>query len=115
MKSTFVLAIVALGAVACSSNSSGSTSGGTDDDTGTTADDTATDEVSDDTGSFDDTNTTPCGKNVGDVLCDLDVQGYLSLETTGLASAQPVTQFKISDVLAQGTQPYAFVFNSAFW
>ena len=115
MESRWILAIAAVGALACSSNSSGG-SGATQppDDTGATGDDTGA--TTDDSGNTDDTTEPPpCGRNVGDVLCDLQVQGYVSLATTGLASSQPFSTFNLSDVLAQGTQPYAFIFETAFW
>ena len=63
-------------------------------------------------------DTTPppaCGNKVGDILCDVDLQGYLRNESTGLATSVPATTFKTSEVLAAGSQPYAFIFNTAYW
>jgi hypothetical protein len=56
-----------------------------------------------------------CGSQVGDVLCDLELEGYFRNETTGLANAAPYEDHRLSQVLAMGTQPYAIVFTTAFW
>jgi len=107
-----VIVAAGLGAVACSSTSSGAGSTPSDD-TGSIADDTGGSTSGDSTDG--DGALTSCGTNVGDVLCDVPVQGYLSVATTGLASSQPITTFNVSDVLAQGSQPYAFIFGTSFW
>ena len=109
-----ILALVASSGVGCSSGSGGASQGAAPpDDTGAIADDTGG-PASDDANGGDDA-APPCGTHVGDVLCDVQVQGYSSIATTGLASTQPVTTFNVSDVLAQGTQPYAFIFGTSFW
>ncbi len=56
-----------------------------------------------------------CGYKLGNTLCDGELQGYLRNEVTGLATSAEYTTFKLSDVLASGTQQYAFVTSSAFW
>lgn len=56
-----------------------------------------------------------CGTNVGDTLCDLDLQGYQRDAVSGLASTVPASTFKTSGALGIGTQRYAFIFNTAYW
>lgn len=74
-----------------------------------------------DTGTVEDTGTAPetpevCGTKVGDKLCDLDIQGYVrdGLDT-GLATSTEYKIVKMSEVLAAGTAPYAYVYTGAFW
>jgi hypothetical protein len=104
--------------LACSSTTGAPSAGATDsgatptDDTGGIVDDTGAGE---DVAAEDTTPPTPCGKKVGDTLCDLALQGYLRNDTTGLATSVPATTFKTSEALAAGTQPYAFIFNTAYW
>jgi hypothetical protein len=57
-----------------------------------------------------------CGTNVGDVLCDLPLEGYVrDGVATGLATAAPYVSAKLSEIVAQGTQKYAFIWTSSYW
>lgn len=58
----------------------------------------------------------PCGRKVGDTLCDVDLMGYeRPTETDGLASAAPYTSTKLSTILSKGNSQYAFVYLGAVW
>jgi hypothetical protein len=58
----------------------------------------------------------PCGTNVGDVLCDLALDGYYPTENNGaLANASPYEAATLTEALARGTQPYAMVWTSSYW
>lgn len=100
--STTILASFALTLFACSSSSSSPGGNGNPTDSGSPGDDVAVD-------------TAPSCTAVGDVLCDVQLQGYVRNDTTGLASSATLSTFKLSDVFAQGTQPYVFIYNVAFW
>ncbi len=57
-----------------------------------------------------------CGLNVGDILCDLPLEGHIrDGVATGLSTEAPYVSAKLSEIVAQGTQKYAFVWTSAFW
>ncbi len=57
-----------------------------------------------------------CGRNVGDLLCDLDVAGYVRDGVdTGVATSVPHETVRLSAVLAKGTAPYAYVYTGSFW
>ncbi len=59
---------------------------------------------------------TPCGRLVDQTLCDLDVEGYFRAgETTGTAKDGVAGPYKLRDILAKGTEKYAFVFLSGYW
>jgi hypothetical protein len=58
---------------------------------------------------------TPACATVGQTICDVALQGYVSNATTGLATDKPFAPATLSAVLAAGTQKYALVFMSAFW
>lgn len=80
-------------------------------DTGVAAEDSA---VAEDTA----VEETPvaCGTNVGDTLCDLPLEGYVRDGVAdGLATAAGYTSAKLSEILAKGTQKYAFIWTSAYW
>jgi hypothetical protein len=63
-----------------------------------------------------DTPAGPCGNKVGDVLCDVQLEGYIRNETTGLATDGTTWgAFTLDEALGKATQPYAFVYNSSFW
>lgn len=113
--------LIALAAISCSSGSSPSSGSPASTDTGVgavadTSDEAAVvaDAIDDTTPPVEDT-APPCGYKVGNVLCDLDVHGYLRNETTGLATSVALSDFKISDALALGTQKYALVYDAAYW
>ncbi len=115
MKHSFIFGTVLLG-LGCSS----STGAGT----GSSADSTVNETGSVETGAEAATDgeadaaldaPVPCGVTVGDKLCDLPLRGFLRNETSGLATSVDLTEFKLSDALAMGTQKYAFVFDAAFW
>lgn len=66
-------------------------------------------------GSDDTAPATPACATVGQTICDVALDGYVSNETTGLASAKGYAPAKLSAALAAGNQKYALVFLSAFW
>ncbi len=77
------------------------------DDTGVAVEDTAPTE---------DVAQKACGTNVGDILCDLPLEGYIrDGVATGLSTEAPYASAKLSELVAQGTQKYAFVWTSAYW
>lgn len=76
--------------------------------------------ASDDTAPAEDVATAEapasCGTNVGDILCDLPLEGYVrDGVATGLATEAPYVSAKLSEIVAQGTQKYAFIWTSAYW
>ncbi len=80
-------------------------------DSGVASDDTA---PTGDAGT--DETRASCGINVGDILCDLPLEGYVrDGVATGLATEAPYVSAKLSDIVAQGTQKYAFIWTSAHW
>ena len=104
IRSGFAALLATLG---CSSGGSGSI---TASDTGSVINDTSpTDDVASEIPPG------PCGVKVGDTLCDVALNGYMRNETTGLATSATLALFKLSEVLASGTQKYALVYNAAFW
>jgi len=106
----FALAVIA--AVGCSSTSSPTTPPA-NTDTGSiedTSDQDTAEEVADATPPG------PCGVKVGDTLCDVNLEGYFrDGETIGLGTAGERGTFKLSEILARGTQKYALIWNSAYW
>lgn len=57
-----------------------------------------------------------CGTNVGDILCDLPLEGYIrDGVATGLAPEAPYVSAKLSEIVARGTQKYAFIWTSSYW
>ncbi len=79
-------------------------------DTGVAAEDAPAEDVA--------VEETPpaCGTNVGDILCDLPLEGYVrDGVATGLATSAPYISAKLSEIVAQGTQKYAFIWTSAYW
>jgi hypothetical protein len=58
---------------------------------------------------------TPCGFEEGQALCDGDFQGYARNASAGLATEAPFGPTTLAQVLAAGTQKYAFIFNTAYW
>lgn len=59
-------------------------------------------------------STPPCA-TVDQTICDVALQGYVSDETTGLATDKPFAPATLSAVLAAGNQKYALIYLSAFW
>ncbi|MSQ84494.1 MAG: hypothetical protein EXR77_16710 [Myxococcales bacterium] len=58
----------------------------------------------------------PCAQLVGKVMCNLESQGFIRDETTGLATAAAFSpSFVIAEVMAKTTQKYAVVFLGAWW
>jgi hypothetical protein len=59
---------------------------------------------------------TACPNNVGDILCDLPLEGYVRDGVAeGLATDQPYTATTLYAVLARGTQKYALIWTSGYW
>lgn len=57
-----------------------------------------------------------CGTNVGDILCDLPLEGYVRDGVAdGIATSAPYTSGRLSEILANGTQKYGFIWTSAYW
>lgn len=57
-----------------------------------------------------------CGTNVGDILCDLPLEGHVRDGVAdGVATSAPYTSGKLSEILANGTQKYGFIWTSAYW
>lgn len=58
----------------------------------------------------------PCGTAVGDVLCNADLRGYISLASSGKASDSPYLEsFSIAQVMATATPKFAVVLLGAWW
>ncbi|MBM4342771.1 MAG: hypothetical protein FJ100_05285 [Deltaproteobacteria bacterium] len=58
----------------------------------------------------------PCAQQVGKVLCNLEGQGYIRDETTGLATEAPyLPSFVLAEAIAKTTQKYAIVMLGAWW
>jgi thiol-disulfide isomerase/thioredoxin len=58
----------------------------------------------------------PCGTQVGDTLCDLEVEGYFRVgKSSGVVTESAFSRFKVSDVAASAKSKYLFVFNVAYW
>jgi len=107
--------VLTLAALGCSSSSS--TPAQTSNDTGSPAEDTAVAEDTnvEDTAVAADTGG-PCGVKVGSILCDVDLHGFLhDNDPSALASTVAVSDFKLSEAIAGGTQKYAFVYMTAWW
>lgn len=104
--------ITMLAAMAVASCSGGSPSSPSQTaDTGLATDDTASAEDT----AVDET-AGACGTNVGDILCDLPLEGYVrDGVATGLATEAPYISARLSEVVAKGTQKYAFIWTSAYW
>lgn len=101
--------LAAIGVASCSGGSSPQATQSVD--TGVAADDTAPAEDT----AVDETPVA-CGKNVGDILCDLPLEGYVRDGVgTGLATEAPYISTKLSEIVAEGTQKYAFIWTSAYW
>jgi hypothetical protein len=97
-----LLAVLFLG---CGSSTPAETPAATVDDVG----------VSDDVGVAE-TSGTACGRLVGQTLCDIDSVGYFRAgATTGTAKEGESGPFKLSEILAKGTEKYAFIFLSGYW
>ncbi len=58
----------------------------------------------------------PCRNDVGDILCDLPLEGYVRDGVAdGLATDAPYAATTIYEVLARGTQKYALIWTSGYW
>jgi hypothetical protein len=56
----------------------------------------------------------PYGHNVGDVMPNLQWEGYVNETAEGVATAQPFVPYSMDDVRRSG-KPYAFVHVSEFY
>lgn len=103
--------IIALSFMPLTSCGTSSPSTSSANDTGVAAEDTAPAE------DVAVAETPPaCGTNVGDILCDLPLEGYVrDGVATGLATEAPYSLAKLSEVVAKGRQKYAFIWTSAYW
>lgn len=79
-------------------------------DTGTAVEDVAADDV-----ALAET-AAPCGVKVGDVLCDVALEGHFRDGVAdGLATESAYGAISLGEALAKGTQKYALVWTSAYW
>jgi len=102
--------IFVMAALGCSGGGSAPSSSSSGDDAATLED------VGEDVVAVADTGAGACGNKVGDVLCDLDLEGYVRDGVAdGLATAAPYAATKLSDVFATGKQKYVFLWTSAYW
>ena len=51
----------------------------------------------------------PYGSQVGDVIPNLDLTGYIRFETTGLASDAAASAASLGDVRSQGTRDHIII------
>lgn len=57
-----------------------------------------------------------CGNKVGDILCNADLRGYLSLGTSGKASDTPYLEsFSVAELMAKATPQFAVILLGAWW
>lgn len=105
-----VAVLLSLLALSCA-GSAESKAPSTNTDTGAAADDTS---PADDT-MVADAGMEICGTKVGDTFCDYSFSGYISNDTTGLATSKAYGTYKLSEALALGTQKYVYIFHSAYW
>ena len=58
----------------------------------------------------------PCGDKVGDVLCDVALEGHFRDGVAdGLATESAYGAISLAEALAKGTQKYALIWTSAYW
>ncbi len=58
----------------------------------------------------------PCAQVVGKVMCNLESQGYIRDDASGLATEAPFSpSFVLAEVMAKSAQKYAVVMLGAWW
>jgi hypothetical protein len=106
--------ILLVATVGCSSNAPTPPPVTSADDTGSMASTDAAKDAPRDSAAED--TALPCPNEVGDIICDLPLQGFVRDGVPdGLATEAPYVTSTLYEILARGTQKYAFIWTSGYW
>lgn len=113
-------ALVAFVSAACSSSSSSPGGPGSGADSALAGEaaplvDSSADEVVTDVGSPSEYPAGPYGTKVGEVMADIDLQGYVHFDAGALANTTDYALTRLSDIRRLATVKYALLHVAEFW